>query len=451
MEKRKMIMTGIIIAVLAAACVFAYRMIEQRIRGSIMDGPGMINEGTGMPEEVQGLWISEHAPQWSLRVSKDSIEMDHYGAPVCSVPVHNYKGFGKDGSLPQMEAETTVFAWPYSGADTATVTEASVSRNRISLLVETSDGKRQMLWFVPAAEGTAVRTERDCLPEGVTLKGMKFHQTGSLDSVYFSIRETDEGFEVRMSYDELYWTDMDGYDGEDDGHSRISRVIVSEEEIHDLMDRLMEYDVLSWDGFDRSESLDEGILDGDSGFELKILLSDGRKISARGYNAFPPNSNQIMGILTQFFYSHEDYSAYYPDVFPDSAPSMVEILCPEYTKNSEEYFRIEFYSNGRWAFSFQDPQGVFLEKGTQISEYGDAQDLPLSKYVSLLKEYGFEAYNQTDCREGKTNRYLSITLMFEDEKSYTYRSNVLPENYDAFRAVLVPMMYADYLELKDRQ
>ena len=445
---RKLIMTGIIVAALAAAGVFAYIVIQRRIRDSILDGPDMVYKGIGLPEEVQGLWVSDTAPQWSLHAETDRIILDHYGTETCSVPLQNYKEFDESGKLPELTTVSTSFEWPYSGADHAVITHVDVFRDRISVLVETEDGKRQTFWFSPAVEGTSVKREREALPVGVVLKGLKFHQTGSADDIHFSIRELQEGYEVRMSYDELFWMDMDDYDSEEDSSVRVSRVIVDQEEINDLMDRLLEYDVLSWDGFDRSESLEEGLLDGDSGFELKMLLSDGRIINASGYNAFPPNSDAIIGILTGFFYSHEDYSSYYPAVFPEGDPAVLEILCPAYTDNRTEYFRIELYSSGKWAFSFQDPEGHFLDAGTSISEYGFADTLPFDRYISLLKEYGFEPYNQTDCNDGDTKQYLSVTLYYEDGKEYAYRSNVYPENYEDFRKELIPMMYEDYLKLK---
>ncbi|MCR5372505.1 MAG: hypothetical protein K6E41_03455 [Solobacterium sp.] len=448
---RKLIMTGIIVAALAAVGVFTYIVVQRRIRDSILDGPDMVYKGIGLPEEVQGLWVSDTAPQWSLRAGKDRIVLDHYGTETCSVPLQNYEEFDESGKLPELITVSTAFEWPYSGADHAEITHVDIFRDRISVLVETDDGRRQTLWFEPAAEGTTVKQEREALPEGVTLQGMKFHQTGSADDIWFSISELPEGYEVRMSYDEPFWMDMDGYDGENESGGRVSRVIVEQDEINDLMDRLLEYDILSWDGFDRSESLEEGLLDGDSGFELKMLLSDGRIVSAEGYNVFPPNNNAIIGILTGFFYDHEDYSSYYPDEFPGSDPAVLEILCPAYTDNRTEYFRIELYSSGKWAFSFQDPEGHFLDAGTNISEYGFAEGLPFDRYIRLLKEYGFEAYNQTECRDGDTKQYLSITLHFEDGKEYTYLSNVYPENYDEFRKELVMMMYKDYLKLKEQQ
>ena len=445
MEKKVKLMIGII--AVCAIGLIGYKVIQKKIRDSIMDGPGMVYEGIGLPDEVCGLWVSERTPQWSLRVSNDEMTLDFYSEPLCSMHVQNYKEFDEEGNLPEVYINSVQFDWPYSNARTAVVKEDSVSRDCIRLLVETDDNRRQTLWFTPAAEGVQVKRERDVLPEGVGLEGLKFHQSGSAEGIYCSIRAVPEGYEVRLSYDELYWTEMDGYESEQ-GNSRVSRVIVSGEEIQALMAQLMEYDVLSWDGFDRSESLEEEILDGDSGFDLKILLSDGQIIKAHGYNAFPPNSSTILSILANWFYSHEDYSAYYPDTFPECGATMLEILCPMYTAKNEEYFRIELYSSGRWAFSFQDPEGTFLDAGTNISEYGNAEDLPFGKYLALLKEYGFEAYNRTDCNDGDTKKYLSIKVMFEDGKGYTYCSNVYPKDYDAFRKELIPMMYADYLALK---
>ena len=72
-----------------------------------------------------------------------------------------------------------------------------------------------------------------------------------------------------------------------------------------LTKQLLEYNVLTWDGFSESRSNDPDMLDGDSAFMLKLLFSDGTSVKASGYNAEPANGNEILSLIVRFFMAAE--------------------------------------------------------------------------------------------------------------------------------------------------
>lgn len=134
--------------------------------------------------------------------------------------------------------------------------------------------------------------------------------------------------------------------------------------------------ILSWDGFTGSVSLGSEILDGDSSFRLKILLSDDSVISASGYNTAPVNADDVFFLLTDFFPLHTDYSAYFPREFPDCAVISLVIELNHYMGyNKSPSFELELRRDRKeWMVNLDDPQGEILEAGTKISEYGYTEE-----------------------------------------------------------------------------
>ena len=64
---------------------------------------------------------------------------------------------------------------------------------------------------------------------------------------------------------------------------------------------LQKYDVIKWDGFNKTES---DIFDGHS-FNIDVVFTDGTEIKAYGNNAFPENYNDVfaeLNDLTKAFY-----------------------------------------------------------------------------------------------------------------------------------------------------
>ncbi len=309
--KNRIVMAGVVL-VTAAVCIIGISLYReyQRIHQQVMDGDGMVYKGVGLPEEVRGRWVSDDRPQWSLDVGEWKTDIYHYGQIQGTIEICYYPVAGNDiaeEGLDRIELFSETFAWPYSRSENATVMEASVYPDRIRLLVRFDDESRDTLWFRPLKEGEELLTEKEALPEGVTLEGLKFHVAGSYIGPYYSIRHTDEGFIVCTSFEEMFWPEIDGEDTEaaDPGEYE-AYTTVNGKEIAGLNEALLEYNILAWDGFDRYVSAPEGVLDMDDFFTFSALYSDGRVISAKGYNAVPPDYNSIAGILLDFFGRYEN-------------------------------------------------------------------------------------------------------------------------------------------------
>ena len=325
----------------------------------------------------------------------------------------------------------------------------------------------------PATDpGTPVAAAPVPLPEGVTLTGLKFNQSGSWMGPWFTLRKTEDGFEARIGYSQLFWEEMDGADyeteaywvngstvreeeqraAEGDYSDRVSRVHCSEVEVAELLDSLLAYNVLSWDGFDESESAPPGVLDMDDRFDFRLLFSDGSTVSAEGYNCVPPGFNEVSRLLYDFFTAREDYSAYYPAEFPEAGEvRRLYIACPAYSVPGMPYFKVEL-TRGRkqWIFVLEDPHGDFITKGFSVSDYAfvdDEDTLPFADFLDLLREYGFAERNGQSSSGGDSRQYLEIRLYYENGQEYEYITNEYPANYETFQKACVNLMYEKYRRL----
>ena len=446
------IMTGLLAAaVIVAAGVFGWNQYQKRKIGNIMDGPGMVREEIDLPEEMQGYWLSGGSPQWSLQVKEREIILRRYGEPCLSVPVSCYSGFQyRTDELNDVYIEKTEGAWPGSDYTKFNVYDASLRRDRITLSLCMDDTDRLNVAFSPAKE-EEIPTAPKTLAEGTYLTGLKYRMEGTAISPALSIRLTDGAYEVRTSGSELFWEEIDGEDWqkmqENEGnYGRTSSVTVPAEEIEQLVKILLEYDILSWDGFDERVSAPEGVLDMDDSFRFAMSFSDGTVIRASGYNAWPPNRYDITRVLSRFFHDHEDWSYYYPKEFPDSEVQLMTIAIPRYSSPRGEYFRLELNPiRKQWVFSCQDPEGHFLEKGIEISTYDNTEEeLPVQQYLDLLEKYGFPALNNENSSDGNGEQSLEIRIHFANGQEYSLLTNDYPKGYEKFRKECIPMMYETY-------
>ena len=71
---------------------------------------------------------------------------------------------------------------------------------------------------------------------------------------------------------------------------------IDKEDVKELIDKLNEYNIGSWNGFQKS---DKYVLDGDS-FHLYLDDEDDYHISASGYMMWPKNYGEVKGLITGF-------------------------------------------------------------------------------------------------------------------------------------------------------
>ena len=261
-----------------------------------------------------------------------------------------------------------------------------------------------------APEGDPVIAE-----DGPFIDALKFHREGSWMGPWYTIQKGDDGY-LCMS------------DAEESP--------VTEEELRRLASDLLSLDILSWDGFDESESNDPGLLDGDSSFVLKIHMNDGQTVSARGYNAAPKNASEVFLLLQNFFEKHEGSSAEYAREFPDSEATFLSIsFAPPHANHLSRWYRLEFRrSTGRWSFLVRDPEGDFAEKGTDYGDYGDSDsELPFGTFLEILKKYHIAEWNGTDAVDSSAEEEWQVTVTFENGDEFRIDTTDYPEEYEAFR------------------
>ena len=169
-------------------------------------------------------------------------------------------------------------------------------------------------------------------PDSPTLVGFRLSMQGMYEEPVYSIRQVEGGFECTATPIAIYWPAMDGdtvdhclksTDGSyyyepytafgdplDPATSWFSRTLLDDADMAQLLDILVEHAVLSWDGFDEKRDWPEGFAPTDTGasFDLKILLSDGRLITAHGIDSYPDGYNAAINDIRAFFEQHEDYS-----------------------------------------------------------------------------------------------------------------------------------------------
>lgn len=261
-----------------------------------------------------------------------------------------------------------------------------------------------------APEGDPVIAE-----DGPFIDALKFHREGSWMGPWYTIQKGDDGY-LCMS------------DAEESP--------VTEEELRRLASDLLSLDILSWDGFDESESNDPGLLDGDSSFVLKIHMNDGQTVSARGYNAEPENASEVFLLLQDFFEAHEGSSGEYVREFPDSEVTFLSIsFAPPHANHLSRWYRLEFRrSTGRWSFLVRDPEGDFAEKGTDYGDYGDSDsELPFGTFLEILKKYHIAEWNGTDSVDSSAEEEWQVTVTFENGDEFRIDTTDHPEEYEAFR------------------
>ena len=269
------------------------------------------------------------------------------------------------------------------------------------------------------------------------IDALKFHREGSWMGPWYAIQKGDDGYLCMSTAEE---PPVEGLDYGDETGETISTEItgstVTEEELQKLASDLLSLDILSWDGFDESESNDPGLLDGDSSFVLKIHFRDGQTVSTRGYNAEPENASEVFLLLQNFFEKHEGSSAEYAREFPDSEATFLSIsFAPPHANHLSRWYRLEFRrSTGRWSFLVRDPEGDFAEKGTDYGDYGDSDsELPFGTFLEILKKYHIAEWNGTDSVDSSAEEEWQVTVTFENGDEFRIDTTDYPEEYEAFR------------------
>lgn len=296
------------------------------------------------------------------------------------------------------------------------------------------------------------------------LVGFKFYEAGSYVGTYYTIKPADgetaygEGeFICSETREELSWPEIDGdeycepFPEEDaanpyDGFGA-SVMAVKADEMAAFQAELEVLGVLGWNGFDEHYTPPEGVLDMDNMFVLKMVYSDGTRVVARGYNRNPEGYSDVWNAVRAFFEAHEDRSASYPPAFPDEKATRLTIDLGSPNGGNRPRWKIELVEGWhRWSICLKDPNGEVLPAGTDIQDYADIEgELPFDAFLDILRKYDLESWNGTDEHGQGGGESCYISIFFANDKAYVLDTNILPDNYEAFRNECV-LAIADYYE-----
>lgn len=160
-------------------------------------------------------------------------------------------------------------------------------------------------------------------PEGVTLTGFYMTHQGMSMNPYYILRVRNDGIYMKTTNlspnnPRMTFSMNPDYDLEAEYFGYIDTVkdceyasvaVVDESVLRELERAIVEAGALSWNGFNKSRSMD-GVLDAGDSYKLFITLSDGSTVSVYGYNARPEHWSDLGGRVMEIFEAHQDYSRY---------------------------------------------------------------------------------------------------------------------------------------------
>ncbi len=309
-------------------------------------------------------------------------------------------------------------------------------------------------------------------PNGATVVGFRYTHMGMYRGPFYSIRQVDGGYVCAETSSPIFWPAMDGSEGytlSDDGtygydsfstdpmgkDAYYSAVSLTDEDLVEFTNLLADDGVFEWDGFDETWAPPEGFEVTDTGdtFDLQVLLSDGTHISAHGVDTAPEGSNRAIADIMDWFEDHADYSRYYPTELPDSQAQrlMIEFL-PVFYRPGTSDFKIELTrGTSRWAVLLRDGKGAFLDKGTDIGDYGTVDDpdtLPFDRFLDILRSYDVLSWNHIEHEDSDNDERWIVTAYFENGQMIQINTNDHPDWYDGFRTTVVNEIIAYYNEVK---
>ena len=303
-------------------------------------------------------------------------------------------------------------------------------------------------------------------PEGVTLTGFYMNQMGMARAPYYIMKVTESGTYMKISDlspdDYLMWKDEDsepleqpseyfGYietvkDIEYASHAKLE----DDKVIRQMEESIVKYGSLGWDGYSEKEDM-PGVLDSGDSYNLYLELSDGTTVTMQGYNTCPAGFHNLYGEIVKIFEANSDYSRYMAKNFTDSPCNYMEVEIRDMeSRNAYYQIRLRGTSN-QWSITLNDPDGVILEKGTELSGYKESEEkLPYERFLNIMSDHGVEAWNQYEESTNSSGGKFSIAMYFEDGKEFSARGNIYPEGFEAFKEVFVKEIYAYYLEVQGK-
>ncbi|MBR5268185.1 MAG: hypothetical protein IKU20_08335 [Lachnospiraceae bacterium] len=303
------------------------------------------------------------------------------------------------------------------------------------------------------------------LAEGVTLTGFYMNQMGMARAPYYMMKVTESGTYMKISTsspdDYEMWKDDDSENLEQPSEyfgyietvkdvEYASHVKLEDDTVIRQMEECIEkYGALGWDGYSKKEDM-PGVMDSGDSYNLYLELSDGTTVTMQGYNTCPAGFHDLYGDIVKIFDANSDYSRYMAKNFTDSPCNYMEVEIRD-MESWNAYYQIRLRdTSNQWAITLNDPDGVILEKGTEISGYKETEEkLPYERFLNIMSEHGVEAWNQYEESTNSSAGKFYITMYFEDGKEFSANGNVYPNGFEAFKEAFVKEIYAYYLEVQE--
>lgn len=345
---------------------------------------------------------------------------------------------------------------------------------------EVADGGKRIGIDTETIETSTVKTNTVVLSEDAELVGFFMTHQGMAMEPYYIMRATDDGRMMKISNeapDSYRMTENDApyeYEGvsglspeaeaeyfgyintvKDCEHA--SLVKADEGTVKELYNAIRECGALSWDGYNVSRSM-EGVLDSGDTYRLFALFSDGSTVKVNSYNACPTGWSDLYVRVRDIFEEGADYSQYRIREFSEEDCARMIVEFDDGYLNPTNIFKIDINVRpdlGTWSYTIRikDSDGLYFAKGTDIgvSNEESIDTLTYGRMLDVLNEYDVQEWDGISGTSGEENKYMSILIANEDDKTVSANGNILPDNYDEVRDSFIKALIEFYEKRKDEQ
>lgn len=328
-------------------------------------------------------------------------------------------------------------------------------------------------------EATNVKTNTVVLSEDAKLVGFFMTHQGMAMGPYYILRKTDDGWMMKISNEE-----PDGYRMTEDGEAydckgvsglspeqeahyfgfvntikdceHASLVESDDDTVKKLFDAIRACGALGWDGYSVSKSMD-GVLDAGDRYRLFALFSDGSTVTVDSYNACPAAWSDLYTKVRDIFEEKADYSQYRIEEFSEENCARMIVEFDDGNLNPTNIFKADINVRsdlGTWSYTIRikDSDGLYFDKGTDIGLYKEEgiDTLSFGRMLDVLNEYNVQEWDGISGTAPEGNKYMSILVADNDDKTVNANGNNIPDNYDEARDAFVKALIEFYEEHKEQ-
>lgn len=299
------------------------------------------------------------------------------------------------------------------------------------------------------------------LPDGARLKHFYITHQGMQSGSYYILKTTDAGTYMKIT--NLRPNDWEMLDGEDVSSlgehveylgfadtvkdcERASLVLLEDDTpVQKLEEAIARSGALGWDGFRKHVSMADVKDSGDS-YQLYLELSDGTAVTVDSYNANPAGFNELLRQTEEIFHANKDYSRYQVNDFGSSECTRLYV-CFRRTFGRGEWQLELRNSDNQWTVILTDPEGQFLDTGTNIADYRQVEgSLSFDRFLNVFKHHSAENWNGYEASDGNSEETFDIRLNYENGKEFIMSGSLPPEGFEDFRKELIEEIHLFYHE-----